>query len=177
MLHPATSPGISDVDGVGIFATASLPRGTIVWRRCAHCVELSPDDLRACPDAVSRWYEEFGIGLDQGAVLVPCGGAHLFNHSCASSSVCINEEFGCLSRDVVAGEEITCNYLDFSFEKPWSFTCCCGSISCNGCISAREPETTPPWIMKVERNALRIAMIRVPQSLGGVDRLLEMIPS
>ncbi|MEU4194874.1 SET domain-containing protein-lysine N-methyltransferase [Kribbella sp. NPDC026611] len=175
MLHPAASPGISDVNGVGIFAVASLPRGTIVWRRCDNCVELSRVDLTLYPDAVSRWYDEFGIGLDHGAVLVPCGGAHLFNHSCSSSAVCVNEEFGCLSRDVVAGEEITCNYLDFSFEKPWSFTCSCGAASCVSSISARGSDTPPPWMKTVEPDVFRSDIARVLQPLGGGGRLLDLL--
>lgn len=155
MMHSAAHPGMSRVAGTGIFALREIPLGTAVWGPCGNCHIWRLEDLERIDSGISSWIEEYGYSLMNESVVVPCGGAHLINHSCEASVLDAGLTAGIAVRDIHVGEEITCDYRSFVYDKPWRFSCQCGSKSCCGTVkpiqlSSVESLTTD-WHRRMQR--------------------------
>jgi hypothetical protein len=66
---------------------------------------------------------------------------HVTNHSCEPNAEF--DETGMLTAlcDIPVGAEITFNYLNTPTPaSPWNFECQCGALTCQGWISAAQPD-------------------------------------
>lgn len=134
MLHSALHPGFSAAIGTGVIAVRDIPMGTMVWGPCANCRTWDTEAIRATPRQVVDWLDEYGYRLADRSLLLPCGGAHLLNHSCTASVLDHGLTGGITVRDIAAGEEVTCDYRTFRHDDPWEFRCACGSPDCLGAV-------------------------------------------
>lgn len=142
MLHSALHPGFSAAAGTGVIAVRDVPMGTVVWGPCANCRTWDTGTLETVPKQVVDWLDEFGYRLADRSLLLPCGGAHLLNHSCTASVLDHGLAGGIAVRDIAAGEEVTCDYRTFRHDDPWEFRCACGSPDCLGTV--RSVTGSPP---------------------------------
>lgn len=123
MLLVRTILKASPIDGVGCFALQPIKRGMPIWRFVAGFDRLWP------PDAAENWDKEF---LERYAQQCPQTGfwvlcadnARLINHSDTPNMRCNAPLWeGRLThdatRDIRAGEEITCDYR-IGDQRPWS---------------------------------------------------------
>ncbi|SDG02154.1 SET domain-containing protein [Sinosporangium album] len=130
MLNSALYPGFSAIAGTGLIALRDIRQGTVVWGPCAGCRTWAADEQYGMPSAVLEWLDEFGYRLSDRSLILPCGGAHLFNHSCEAAVLDHGLAGGIAVRDIHAGEEVTCDYRTFRYDDPWEFACACGSREC-----------------------------------------------
>ncbi|CUU59687.1 SET domain-containing protein [Parafrankia irregularis] len=167
MLHPDIVPGISR-HGSGLFAARDIPVGAVVWGPCPSCTRLRRAALRTLPEPSAAWLDEHGYWCRDGSLILPCGHAHLMNHSCAANVLDAGLAVGIAVRAISRGSEVTCDYRTFRYDPPWSFVCACGKPQCAG--SVRSASLGMPagleetWARRVAA-ALRKAPA-APQPLG-----------
>jgi len=133
MIHPDTRlDHVSDVIGLGVFATRPIPKGTIVWA-------LDDLDQRLSPVRVSRLGSRYQALLDryaffnaEGERVVCWDIARFVNHSCEANAISTGWHFDIAVRDIAAGEEICNDYGALNLEE--TFTCHCRSSACRNQI-------------------------------------------
>jgi len=154
MMHSALLPGFSTVHGAGVIAIRDVPIGTAVWWPCPRCPAVELDRLPLIPQSVLDWMLEYGYRRADDGMLVPCNGAHLFNHSCDAAVLHYGLAVGITVRALRRGDEVTCDYREFMYEDPWSFECGCGTPECVGVVrstSGRAPEAlVSDWTTRID---------------------------
>jgi hypothetical protein len=163
MIHPDTRLGhASDTIGLGVFATRSIPKGTILWA-------LDDLDQRLTPVRVRRLGERYRALLDryaffnaEGEQIVCWDIARFVNHHCEANAISTGWHFDVAVRDIAAGEQICNDYGALNLEE--SFTCHCGSAVCRGNIRPEDfDRLSDVWDAQV-RDAFP-HVTRVPQPL------------
>jgi SET domain-containing protein len=110
---------------VGLFAATALPSGTRVWEFTEGV------DWRIPTAQLDRFPEPFQtllrhyLFLTEDGVYVLCGdNAKFMNHAPDPNCSDRDDRFTITTRDVAAGEELTCDYREFDLESringlPW----------------------------------------------------------
>ncbi len=174
----------SPLHGLGVYATATIPRGTIIYVPCAACqvLQVAAAGEPASGDGVSRDAAEDllyrGFMLADGRLLVSCGITRYINHSCDANVLDYGLDFCIAARDISAGEEITQDYRTFASDPPEAFNlaCTCGAATCCGLVrpSPRIPDALlQAWNAKLVP-ALASALT-VPQPLAAQLTTLSAI--
>jgi uncharacterized protein len=134
MIHPDTELRFIDADiGVGVFATAPIRRGTVIWVLCRLDRILTPADIRTLPAPYLPIVEKYAyINADANHVLCWDHGRYV-NHSCQPSMRGVGSEFEIALRDIMPGDHITCEYGALNLVE--SMPCRCGAPRCRGTIS------------------------------------------
>ena len=84
MIHPDTSVvEVDAIKGLGVRATTSIPRGTVLWVRDAVDVVLSPEQVDALDGALAEHVDRLGYQDHLGRTIVCWDGGKYVNHSCA----------------------------------------------------------------------------------------------
>lgn len=134
MIHPDTElRKINEVIGSGVFATADIPKGTIVYVKDPLEIEVQPEDFEQMDPAYQSIVNWFSYIDDRGVRIVSWDIAKYVNHSCEPNSISTGYGFEIATRDIAAGEQITDEYGIFNLPHP--LDCCCGSPRCRGRIS------------------------------------------
>lgn len=114
MLLVPTRIEASPIHGLGLFATAPIPAGTVWWRFDGRVDrEYSDAEIEALPEPMQRHLVHYAYRLRSG-VVIHCGdNARFVNHADTPNSR--EGEGGCsiAARDIAAGEEITEDYGSF----------------------------------------------------------------
>ena len=133
MLHPDTMLGsVSPEIGVGIFATAFIPKGTVIYIKDPLEIEIDPDDARLKDPAMRLLIDRYSYMEANGARVLSWDLAKYMNHSCDANSISTGYGFEIAVRDIEAGEEITDDYGLLNIEQ--DMTCHCGAQNCRGWI-------------------------------------------
>ncbi len=119
---------VGDEAGYGVFATALIPRGTIVWA-------LDPFDRTFDRSTVDALPALLRSAVLRGAFLDPDGGlifcwdhGRSMNHSCEPSCLALGTSFKTAAVDLHPGEELSSDYGSTGVLIP--FDCLCGSSRC-----------------------------------------------
>ena len=120
MLHLPTFLEKSSINGIGLFAKETILAGTLVWEFTpSFDTEIAPEHFAALPLRVREYVLHYGNLTESGgaapskAVYLLCGdNARFMNHSDAPN-VSSGTDRNCALRDIVAGEELTCDYREF----------------------------------------------------------------
>ncbi|MDQ5897181.1 MAG: uncharacterized protein QG612_1267 [Pseudomonadota bacterium] len=135
MLHPDTQlRWIDDVIGYGVFVTRPIPRGTVVWVRCALDIALTPAQCAELPPAHQATLAHFGYLDATGDTILCWDHGRYINHSCQPAMLSLGDEAEIAPRDLAAGEQLTCEYALCNIVQPLS--CRCGVPQCRGLIRA-----------------------------------------
>jgi hypothetical protein len=143
VIHPDTELRIVSSDvGYGVFATAEIPRGSIVWA-------LDPFDRAIDPAAVEALPAPLRRAVRRGSYLDPLGRmvfcrdhGRYVNHACRPNCRELGTSFEIADRTIHAGEELTCDYGAIGVLIP--FDCRCGETDCRGRIEvSAEPPPHP----------------------------------
>lgn len=106
----------SSIEGVGVFAAEPIPKGTLIWR-------LDPDFDRLIP--VERYekappyqrilFDRYAYPSPNlpGFLVYEVDNGRFMNHSTSPNTDFSDAGGARTTRDIAAGEEITCNYSDF----------------------------------------------------------------
>ena len=134
MIHPDTElRRVSEEIGFGVFASARIPRGTIVWVLDALDRQLSRQDVESLGRRYADILERYSYLNARGARVLCWDLARLINHSCDANVLSSGWEFDIAVRDIEAGEEVTNDYGCLNLEG--SFACRCAAANCRGRVS------------------------------------------
>lgn len=134
MIHPDTELRfVSDTVGYGVFATAFIPRGTILWVLDYFDRILSPAEVRALPAAPRAVVERYSYVDPDGSYVFCWDFGRYMNHSCDPTTRSVGQAFEVTVRDVHPGDHLTCEYGVLNIGG--SFECACGSANCRGSVS------------------------------------------
>jgi SET domain-containing protein len=118
--------GRSEIEGLGVFAARSIPRGTTVWRfDPVFDLSVSLEELAAAPEPVRALYARFAYELDghPGLMLLDGDDGRFMNHSDSPNLDFSRAGIALAGRDIGEGEELTCDYTHlasrpFEMEAP-----------------------------------------------------------
>lgn len=137
MIHPCTElQFISDAIGFGVFATAFIPTGTIVYVKDALEVELTPRHPLLNTPLVREKVEKYSYTEPNGTRVISWDIAKFVNHSCNCNTISTGYGFEIAIRDIHPGEEITDDYGIFNIEK--NMQCFCNTQSCRKNITSSD---------------------------------------
>jgi len=162
MLHSGVHPGYSATSGSGLIAVRDIPMGTMVWGPCQRCQSWTETEQRDLPAEVVAWLDEYGYRRADRSLILPCGGAHLMNHSCEANVLDHGLAAGIAVRDIAAGEEVTGDYRTFRYDDAWEFACECRTGACLGVIRS-SPGACPPELAGMWRARMEPALARAPE--------------
>jgi len=165
MIHPATELRLVDpAMGLGVFATAPIPCGTIVWALDPLDRVLSESDLAALPAAMGFDAERhLWLGQD-GRYVLAWDLARYVNHSCTPN--CAATAYGCeiAIADIAAGDQLTNDYADLGMSPGESLACGCGAEACRGSVDCGQAELI--------RRALATSLAQALRRVGAVEQPL-----
>lgn len=116
MLLIPTYVAPSAIEGVGVFAEASIPAGAEIWRLDPALDRLIPRDEVASLDPLfQRFVERYSYPYphDPNLLIVELDNGRFMNHADAPNTRFSDPDVGFTLRDIAPGEELTCNYAEF----------------------------------------------------------------
>jgi hypothetical protein len=111
----------SPIEGVGVFAAAPIPSGTLIWQLAPALDRLIPkSEVASLPPLFQQFVERYSYPYphDPERLIVELDNGRFMNHSEAPNTIFSDPDAGYTIRDVAQGEELLCNYAEFdpSFE-------------------------------------------------------------
>lgn len=163
MIHPATELRLVDPEiGCGVFATAPIACGTIVWILCRFDLIFTPREAAALPAPYQPIIEKYAyVDADGNQILCWDNGRYV-NHSCDPAMLGVGRGFEIAVRDIPRGEQITCDYGGLNLTT--ELACRCGAPACRGTIGGDDVLRRWPELDARTAAALRHAR-RVTQPL------------
>jgi SET domain-containing protein len=120
MLTVKTRLGPSDIAGMGLFADQAIPKGTVTWRFMPGLDRLlTEDEMNALPEpARSSLLDHTYRDAASGLFVLCADNARFMNHAEDPNTAgvhepCAIEGYDVATRDIAAGEELTCDYRTF----------------------------------------------------------------
>lgn len=168
MIHPDTRlVHISDEIGMGIVATAFLPKGTITWVQDAFDQVFHPSQLSSFPGHFQPTLEKYTFRNREGLLVLCWDAAKYMNHSCVPT--CLGTEFGfeIAIRDIHPGEELTDDYATFFMEPEDQFDCYCGTPECRTAVRPEDLNFCAPRWENLLKEALPFSY-QVPQKMSNL---------
>ena len=149
-IHPDIMLLSSPLQGRGLFATAFIQCGTVVWQNkmdgpmesCYKHYQFS--ELTSLPEEAMKLITRFGSQLDETTIVGPStmeevemDDTNFWNHSCDPNTWPMTEDCWVTRRDVYPGEEMTIDYITFDSNDYSGFPeCRCGTTLCRKRITA-----------------------------------------
>jgi SET domain-containing protein len=103
-----------------VFASEHVPGGTLVWKFLPGLdLEINADQYNHAPPIVKEFLAMYSSEDEPGAWVLCTDNARFMNHS-DDPNISASTDEGVALRDILAGEEITCNYREFDlrFNNP-----------------------------------------------------------
>jgi hypothetical protein len=136
MIHPKTElKFINETVGYGVFATESIPEGTIVYVKDSLELVVSPTDYLLHNAEMQEVIEKYSYIDEQGNRIISWDFAKYVNHCCNCNTISTGYGFEIAIRDIAAGEQITDEYGIFNLEKEMSLVC-----GVSGCRKTIRPD-------------------------------------
>ncbi|AQQ70055.1 SET domain protein [Limihaloglobus sulfuriphilus] len=163
MIHPQTTIRyICPEVGIGVFALADIPRGTIVVVRDSCDLCITEQQFGRMPQPLKSFTETYMYHDKDGNLILSWDHAKYMNHSCLSNTMMTGCNFEIAVRDISAGEEITTEYGLLNIQQPYSIDC--GAPDCRKIVKADDIDTYGDiWDQLIKESMLLIN--KVPQPL------------
>lgn len=116
MLLVSTYVAASKIEGVGVFAAAPISKGALVWRLNPDFDRLVPaDSYPSLPDTMKELIDRYAYPSPDkpGYLVYEVDNGRFMNHSDDPNADFSEYGGGFATRDIAAGEEITCDYNQF----------------------------------------------------------------
>jgi hypothetical protein len=163
MIHPDIRlDWRSDHIGYGLFATAHIPAGTMVYVQDDLDIMIPQDSPLLQDPRYHDHIDKYCVIDANGNHIVGWDISKYANHCCHYNSLATAYGFEIAIRDILPGEEVTDDYVAFNLETDMPLTC-----HYEDCRRVLHPEDfeglTPVWDVQV-RQALQF-FLKVPQPL------------
>jgi len=124
MIHPHTELRYIDADiGFGVFATAAIPRGTLVYVQDELDSSITEDEFNAMDEHMQRNVEHYSF-IDQHGNRVVCWDhAKYVNHCCHPNIISTGYGFEIAISDIAEDEQVTDDYGLFNVNYATEFRC------------------------------------------------------
>ena len=124
MIHPDTKLKFIDPQiGYGVFATAFIPVGTIVYISDALDIEISPDSDLLYDPCYQNIIKKYCVVEPDGKRVLSWDIARYVNHCCRYNTISTGYGFEIAVRNIEAGEQITDDYGIFNLEENINLIC------------------------------------------------------
>ncbi len=166
MIHPDTElRRVDDVVGVGVFATAFIPRGTLTWVLDPLDQLLAPARLEGLGRQWEGWLDHHTYHDAKGNRVLCWDAGRSMNHSCRPTCGGSDLGFEVALVDIHPGEQLTNDYGTLHLDPSEGFVCRCGAPGCRGRV---EPDGSAwnRWLPAL-REALGL-LTKVPQPLAPI---------
>jgi hypothetical protein len=135
LIHPDTELRQADpVIGLGVFATRTIPCGTITWVLDALDQRIPPTRLESLGRLYRPLIDRYAYLNGHGERVLCWDIGRFMNHSCEANTISTGWDFDLAIRDIEPGEQITNDYTLLNLEE--SFDCACGSPCCRGKVTS-----------------------------------------
>ena len=133
MMHPLTQLRfVNDELGFGVFAAAPIPKGTLVYARCALDLVFEPGDPRLQNPLYADTLEKYTYTEPGGQRVLCWDTGRYVNHCCQPSTLTTGYGFEIAIRDLAPGDEVTDDYAIFNCDVPMPLSCC--EVGCRGVL-------------------------------------------
>jgi len=174
MLHPNTElQTINPRVGCGVFATADIPAGTIMYAKDAMEIIVREEDLLYRDKKYREHIEKYSYTEADGSKVLSWDLAKYVNHACDSNTLSTGYGFEIAVRDIAKGEQVTDDYGMLNIEQVMS--CECGSRHCRKMIGINDYfHFREDWDRKVRAALSCLHSVQQPllMYLGGETRAL-----
>jgi len=159
VVQPAT-----DHVGLGVFATRTIPAGTLIWAEDTLDRRIPIEQFRRLRAPLldhAYTYAYIPCGADY--YLLCWDGAKFMNHSCEPNCLSVTAGLEIAATDIRAGEQLTCDYSGYGLEEWERFECRCGAPTCCGVVATRTRSATKRLQESLSAHALqRAAWVEQP---------------
>lgn len=162
MIHPSTELRLVDaVIGYGVFATARIPQGTIIYAQDALEVRVLPDAYTALDIECRSMVEKYSFIDPSGVRVLSWDFAKYVNHRCECNTMSTGWGFEIALRDIQLGEEITDEYGLFNLE--YDMPVGCGCEDCRGIVRMDDLNSYhPEWDRRIRHAMFRLNNVEQP---------------
>jgi hypothetical protein len=162
LIHPDSELRfINPVMGYGLFATRTIPKGTVTWVGDALDQIIPHDRFIAMPRLLRDQAFKYSYLNGRNERVLCWDHGRFVNHSCAASCLSPGFDFEIATRDILAGDEITDDYGTLNLEEP--FPCLCGAPRCRGSVRPDDPlRLAEEWDALTASAFPRIASVEQP---------------
>jgi len=133
VIHPDTEARHTGTEiGLGVFATALIPKGTIVYVMDRLEIVLPANTPLLTRPPYADVVRRYAYRSPKGRWIISWDHGKYVNHSCGSNTLNTGYGFELAVRDILPGEEVTDDYgmLNLPYEMP----CLCGASACRGAV-------------------------------------------
>lgn len=128
MIHPDTELRfVNDDIGYGVFATAPIPKGTIVYVKDSLEIEIDQFKYNELNETLKQIAEKYSYTDKNGVRILSWDNAKYVNHRCECNSMISGYGFELAIQDIAVDEEITDEYGMFNIPYPIMINCGCGN--------------------------------------------------
>ncbi|MBC6993498.1 SET domain-containing protein-lysine N-methyltransferase [Neolewinella lacunae] len=162
MIHPDTElRNIGEPIGYGVFATAYIPEGTIVYVKDSLELVISPTDYLMHGSDMQEVIEKYSYIDEKGNRIVSWDFAKYVNHCCNCNTISTGYGFEIAIRDIQAGEQITDEYGIFNLDR--EMTLVCGEPTCRKVIRPADFDTYyRDWDEKIKASIPKLFQVDQP---------------
>jgi len=180
MIHPDTELRfINPQVGYGVFPTALIPEGSIVYVKDTLEVEVSPDQFTQHPVAMQDQIEKYSYIDERGYRIISWDFAKYVNHCCNCNTISTGYGFEIAIRDIFPGEQVTDEYGIFNLEKPIKLMC--GEAHCRKEVKPEDFDLYyKTWDRKIKKSLKKLNDVYQPlmdfvddQTKSALDKFLS----
>ena len=163
MIHPDTEVRfINPTIGYGVFATADIPLGTIVYVKDRLEIELTEKNFNALDEHHQAIAGKFSYTDENGIRILSWDNAKYVNHRCDCNSISTGYGFEIAIRNIWKGEEICDDYGLFNLDEEIPLAC--------GCLNCRK--TLRPNDLDVYHQVWDMAILTALEKVADVHQPL-----
>jgi hypothetical protein len=162
MIHPSTElRHINDTIGYGVFATAFIPEGTIVYIKDGLELSISQTEYAQHIPEMQDIIEKYSYIDENGNRILSWDFGRFVNHCCNCNTMSTGYGFEIAIRDIHPGEEITDEYGIFNLESEMYLSCKHGI--CRGVVHPSDfDKYYPKWDKILKKSLSQVMEVTQP---------------
>ena len=162
MIHPSTElRHINDTIGYGVFATAFIPEGTIVYVKDSLELTVTESEYNQHMPEMQEIIEKYSYIDKNGNRILSWDFGKYVNHCCNCNTMSTGYGFEVAIRDIHPGEEITDEYGIFNLESEMFLSCKHGI--CRGVVHPSDfDKYYPKWDKIIKKSLTRVMEVTQP---------------
>lgn len=162
MIHPNTElKFINEVIGYGVFATADLPEGSIIYVKDSLELCISPTDYLMHSAEMQAIIDKYSYKDENGCRIVSWDFAKYVNHCCNFNTISTGYGFEIAIRDISEGEQITDEYSIFNLDHPMKVDC--GQEGCRKVVNPDDFDNYfPEWDKRIKKSLRKLFKVEQP---------------